>query len=215
MSQVRPAVLVRPAAGAADWAAVRRLCCLTGRGGDPVPRERWPLFAEIWVGPYQRLWPGWTLVATAGPDVVGYLTGCPDTRASERRARLAVTPSLVLRLVLGRYGRGADARRALRRALGRDPGPEARLRAGLPAGFLDEYPAHLHVNVAAGWRGAGVGRRLVERHAAALAAAGVPGVHLYCGGAVAPFYVRLGFREAGRLELPGGAAVHALARPIP
>ena len=78
--------LVRVARSAEDWADVRSLCCRTGNGGDPIDRKRWPLFAELWIGPYQRLVPDWTYVAEVDGRVVGYLTGCPDT-AALRRAR--------------------------------------------------------------------------------------------------------------------------------
>ena len=50
-------VLVRVAKSPADWQAVRSLCCRTGNGGDPIDPARWPLFAELWIGPYQRLLP--------------------------------------------------------------------------------------------------------------------------------------------------------------
>jgi len=77
-------VLVRAAKSPADWQAVRSLCCRTGNGGDPIDPTRWPLFAELWIGPYQRLVPEWTYVAEMDGRMVGYLTGCPDTAAFRR-----------------------------------------------------------------------------------------------------------------------------------
>ena len=59
-------VLVRAAGSPADWQAVRSLCCRTGNGGDPIDPARWPLFADLWIGPYQRLVPEWTYVALKG-----------------------------------------------------------------------------------------------------------------------------------------------------
>ncbi len=66
---------------------------------------------------------------------------------------------------------------------------------------LEEYPAHLHIDLVPAAQGHGWGRRLIDTLREALAADGVPGVHL--GYAVsntdaAAFYRRLGFRE-----LPG------------
>lgn len=207
-------VTVRPARTAADWQAVRDLCCRTGSAGDPIEASRWPFFAKLWVGPYQRVVPAWTLVADRDGEVVGYLTGCPDSLAFRRARRRAFTPLLLLGVVAGRYGWSADTRRFLCRALGLAPGPEARLRRRLPATFERELPAHLHMNVAAGLRGQGVGRQLVDRHVETLRERGTPGVHLYCGSAARGFYERLGFAEVGQLEIRPGVRVHALGRRL-
>ena len=215
VSSIAMAPVIRPARDAADWQAIRDLCCLTGSDGRPVARERWPLFAEVWVGPYARLRPAWTLVADQAGTVVGYLTGCPDTPAFRRAARWRVALPLLVKAAAGRYPWNADARRLARRTLGLRPSPEKRLAALLPSGALAPYPAHLHVNVDEASRGTGVGRALMDAYFQALGAAGVPGVHLHCGPAPLGFYGRLGFRELGRLEARPGAWVHLLARAVP
>ena len=97
-------VLVRVARTAADWQAVRTLCCQTGNGGDPIDPARWPLFGDLWIGPYQRLVPEWTYVAEAEDRIVGYLTGCPDTAALRRARRFRVTLPLLVGIACGRYG---------------------------------------------------------------------------------------------------------------
>ena len=206
-------VTVRPA-GTADWGAVRDLCCLTANAGNPIERPRWPFFAELWIGPYQRIVPEWTYVAEVAGQVVGYLTGCPDTVAFRRARPLRCTAPLLLRVAAGRFGWGSDPRRFVRRTLRREQGPEERLLARLPAGFLVDYPAHLHVNAAAGWRGRVVGRRLIERYVGDLRARRVRGVHLFCGAAARGFYLRLGFEELGSLPLRSGAGIHALGRRL-
>lgn len=71
------------------------------------------------------------------------------------------------------------------------------------------FPAHLHLNVDAGRRGAGVGQRLVaafERHAAER---GASGVHLVTGVGMrnVAFYERLGFVEVGRAPRNGAHVV--------
>jgi GNAT superfamily N-acetyltransferase len=207
-------ISVRPARSADDWAAVRAICCRTGVAGEPVEPERWPLFGELWIGPYQQLRPEWTYVAEVGGQVAGYLTGCPDTAAFEQARPWAVTLRLLLRLARGRYAWNADARRFVRRALGLVPTPEARFPAALRRQLLRDYPAHLHMNVDAPFRRAGVGSALVARYGADLEARRVPGVHLFCGPDPRPFYTRLGFRELAAIELPSGGRVHALARPL-
>jgi GNAT superfamily N-acetyltransferase len=62
---------------------------------------------------------------------------------------------------------------------------------------IDEFPAHLHIDLLPELQGQGVGRRLIRALLGELAERGVPGVHLGVSprntGARA-FYSRLGFR---------------------
>jgi len=205
-------VLVRVARTATDWQAIRSLCCRTGNGGDPIDPARWPLFAELWVGPYQRLVSEWTYVAEAEGRVIGYLTGCPDTAALRRARRLRVTLPLLVAIACRRYAWNADARRTVRLALRLSRGIESRLAPGLPAGFAQAYPAHLHMNVEGGYRRRGVGALLIERYARDLRTAGVPGVHLFCGEAPRAFYLRNGFSDLAALEVTPGRWVYTLGR---
>jgi hypothetical protein len=66
------------------WAEIRTLCCRTGDNGGPIAKERWEFFAKLWVEPYERFLPEWTYVALFEESVVGYLTGCPDSRKFAR-----------------------------------------------------------------------------------------------------------------------------------
>jgi ribosomal protein S18 acetylase RimI-like enzyme len=76
------------------------------------------------------------------------------------------------------------------------------------------YPAHLHVNVGAEHRGAGIGSRLVERFAEDAKAAGAPGVHVVtsAGSPNVSFYSRNGFTEIARAGRDGTLVF--LARPL-
>ena len=63
---------------------------------------------------------------------------------------------------------------------------------------LAEYPAHLHIDLLPELQGQGFGRRLIDTLRAALAARGVPAVHLGMDAAntgARAFYDRLGFHE--------------------
>jgi hypothetical protein len=211
---VRMDLAVRVARDPGDWHAVRTLCCLTGAAGEPIAAERWPFFAEVWIRPYQRLRPGWTYVAEQGGRVVGYLTGCPDTRRFQRERRWRVTLPLLAAVLRGRYATTADTRRFVRRALGLAPAAEARFPVRLRARLAREYPAHLHVNVAAGARGAGVGRALLDAYLDDLRARAVPGVHLFCGPGPLGFYAGAGFRDLAALEPASGTRVHLLGRRL-
>ncbi len=72
--------------------------------------------------------------------------------------------------------------------------------------FLDfaeltaSYPAHLHVNLATGYRNRGIGGKLIEAFAADAARAGARGMHVVTGAKSrnVRFYKRNGFCELGR-----------------
>jgi GNAT superfamily N-acetyltransferase len=201
-------------AGAGDWPAIRELACLTGDGGDPIEPRRRPFFADEWIGAYQRLAPDWTYVAEEAGGLAGYLTGCPDTVAFERARAFRITLPLLVRLAAGRYGWTVDTRRFVRRAFGLARPAEACFPADLLATLPARYPAHLHMNVAAGYRGRGLGTALMARYLAALREAGTPGVHLFCGTGPLGFYRQQGFEELASLALRDGVRLHALGRRL-
>jgi GNAT superfamily N-acetyltransferase len=67
------------------------------------------------------------------------------------------------------------------------------------------YPAQLHVNLDAAWRGRGLGTRLVDAFAAHARAAGAPGLHVITqrGMRNVGFYTANDFLERGALEVDG------------
>lgn len=67
------------------------------------------------------------------------------------------------------------------------------------------YPAHLHINVAAGARSVGVGARLIGRFCSHVAALGVSGVHVVTadGARNIEFYKRMSFDQVRRFEWQG------------
>ena len=83
------------------------------------------------------------------------------------------------------------------------------------AALTATYPAQLHVNLDPGWRGRGIGSRLVETFAADAREAGAPGVHAVTsrGMCNARFYEACGFREAGA-ALWNGRELVFLARSL-
>jgi GNAT superfamily N-acetyltransferase len=201
-------------AAEAEWDAVEALCCRTGDDGQEIARERWEFFARVWIGPYKRLRPEWTYVAIAGGEIVGYLTGCPDTPAFARAKFWRITLPLLLDIAGGRYRDGSkrDSRVFVRRSLRVENWPEQEFSADIRRLIRASFPAHLHMNVDALHRRAGVGSRLLARYLADLDAAGIPGVHLYCGNGPLEFYRRHGFTERESIFFRG-APVYALARP--
>lgn len=71
--------------------------------------------------------------------------------------------------------------------------------------LTEDYPAHLHVNLAPRFRSRGWGERLIERFVADAARAGAPGVHVVTGRGVrnVRFYVANGFSEVGVIAWRG------------
>lgn len=83
-----------------------------------------------------------------------------------------------------------------------DPSNRSAEDGGIAA-FRDvnrRYPAHLHVNVAPAYRGAGIGGRLIDAFVADARGTGAVGVHVVTGATSANvrFYNRNGFREIAR-----------------
>lgn len=70
------------------------------------------------------------------------------------------------------------------------------------AGQCRDFPAHLHVNLAAPFRNRGIGARLIDAFAADVATAGLCGLHVVTGAAArnVGFYTRLGFSERARVS---------------
>lgn len=61
------------------------------------------------------------------------------------------------------------------------------------------FPAHLHINLTANWRGQGIGKRLVSAFATDAAQRGAPGMHVITGEGDRNnrFYAACGFRQLG------------------
>jgi hypothetical protein len=191
------------------WHAIHALCCLTGNNGRPINTERWDFFPRLWIDPYAKLHPEWTYVAQVKGAVVAYLTGCPDTVRFSRNKLFYCTLPLLMETVLPRYRRNPDARRLFRQALGLEKNAEQCFTRDIRLEIKRKYPAHLHINVDADFRGRGAGRRLIETYACDLRASGIPGVHLYCGPDPVAFYLRVGFQRLGSVTFRG-TQVYAL-----
>ena len=198
---------------AAVWHAIGELCCRTGNNGAPIAPERWRLFAKIWIEPYENQLPDWTYVAEVDGEVIGYLTGCPDSKTFSRRRFWRSTVPLLGEIFLGHFHGQADARPFARRALGLAPSVERCFPSDVRRRVRSGYPAHLHINVDARYRGGGVGRRLCQAFFADLRSQGIAGIHLYCGADPLKFYLRLGFDELSSMRL-GATSVHLLGLTI-
>lgn len=158
-------------------------------GGDATGKySSDDLMPELFFAPYVDLDPGLAFVVDNGVRVVGYVVATADTREFARRYRSELLPGFAAAHPLDRPGEG-DGEAAM---VGLGHHPERLLIPEMHA-----YPAHLHIDLLPEAQGQGWGRRLIEVERAALAARGVPAVHLTMIDAnvgARAFYDRLGFR---------------------
>jgi len=174
-----------------DYDAVSVICTQTAeRGGDAtglyVSDELMP---DIFVRPYVTYQPDLAFVVEDEQGVGGYIVGVESTEAFTQWFRREWLP----REIAGRYEHTEPvvSKDDLIRHLGH--WPERMLIAE-----LDDYPAHLHIDLLPRLQGAGWGRQLIDTLASSLKERGVPGLHLSMDAAntnARAFYDRVGFTE--------------------
>jgi ribosomal protein S18 acetylase RimI-like enzyme len=181
-----------------DRAALRQICCDTADAGQPVEnffpdRE---VFADLLTNYYTEHEPQSTFVADDGGEVVGYVTGCLDTKRFLSTMKWRIVPVVLVKALLRGTLWHPQTIRLLRANLG------LWLKRGDRSGpTLDDYPAHLHVNVRQGFRGQHLGQQLVAMFCDRARAAGVRGVHAGVSTEntkARHFFEQLGFAELGR-----------------
>jgi ribosomal protein S18 acetylase RimI-like enzyme len=176
-----------------DRESVMRIGADTAFFGAPIEAymEDRNIFLDAFYAYYTDLEPEHAWVARAGDSVVGFLTGCVDGRAHGRKFRRIILPGLIGNLLRGKYRFG---KRSIRYVAGLAGGL---LRGESTHADPDTYPAHLHINVDAAWRGRGLGQRLMEAYLQQLRGLGVPGVYLETTSlneAACRLYEKMGFR---------------------
>ena len=192
-----PEVVIR-AYTAVDRDAVRTIACETADRGEPM-EHFFPdrvVFADLLTSYYteydsRALW-----VAVHDGRVIGYLTGCLDSRHYGRVMTWRVIPQAVWKALAHGLLLSAQAWRSAGAGLRTWWGGELRRQIS-----FEDYPAHLHVNVQQGFRGQQIGRRLVERFLEQARSAGASGVHAAVRGdneAACRFFARVGFTELYR-----------------
>ncbi|MCU1675963.1 MAG: N-acetyltransferase [Frankiales bacterium] len=174
-----------------DTADVYDVCVRTAdAGGDATGQySNDDLMPDLFAGPYVLLEPEHAFVVDDGTRVVGYVIGTSDTEGFVRRYRSEWIPLLGSKYV---EPAADDASReaSLVRLHFR---PERMLSPEFAP-----YPAHLHIDLLPSVQRLGLGRRLIATFLAAMAAEGVPAVHLgmdTANVAARAFYDRLGFTQ--------------------
>ncbi|GLI26238.1 acetyltransferase [Agromyces rhizosphaerae] len=196
----RDRLVIRPYRPA-DHHAVSEICVRTAMAGGDA-RGAYSddaLMPDVYARPYLAFAPDLAFVADDGGRVVGYVLGVADTDAFVEWWRREWLPEFRERHPEPGppTDRGPAYTEAQLVADGRRP---ERMRIPELAG----YPAHLHVDLLPEAQGRGLGRSLIDALRSALAARGVPGVHLSMDPAnvgARAFYDRLGF-----VELPSSTA---------
>ncbi|HEX5013301.1 MAG TPA: GNAT family N-acetyltransferase [Candidatus Limnocylindrales bacterium] len=187
MTEIRRAALY-------DLPGAYRVCIRTGdAGADATSLYEDPdLLGHVFVGPYIVGERELALVVTDDEGIAGYCLAARDTRAFAAWAERDWWPLLRTTFPRGRAG-SADAEVV---ALFHDP-PVA------PPGIVEDYPAHLHIDLLDRVRGGGWGRRLIERQLDQLRSAGVEACHLTVAAtndnAIA-FYEHLGWNVLRKAE---------------
>jgi len=161
--------------------------------GEPIEAylEDRRIFLDSFYAYYTDLEPEHIWVVDIGGELAGFLTGCVDTKRQQLLTRKIIRPRVWRKLLRGGYRIG---RKALRYQL-------ELLLAGIrhegTQVDLERFPAHLHINVAAAWRGLGLGRQLMQAYLDQLHSLGTPGVHLQTTSrnvAACRLYESMGFR---------------------
>lgn len=181
-----------------DRREIRRICCDSADRGEPVEnffsdRE---LIADLATRYYtddepQSLW-----VAECKGRVVGYLSGCLDTRRYSGIMLMCLGARIFLKALMRGVFLQKDTWRLL--AAGLKTWYLGGFRRAVP---LTKYPAHLHINIEKGWRDKGIGAGLIEHFLGQLKTAGIAGMHLSTlqdNIAACNFFKRMGFIELGR-----------------
>ena len=127
-----------------DREAVSRIAADTAFFGEPVEAfmEDRKLFCDFFYSYYTDREPEHIWLAAASGTVVGFLAGSTDPRGRQRHVSREILP-LAGNFLRGKYRLGKKTfHYVIRLASGR-------MRGEHPAIDLANYPAHLHVNVAA------------------------------------------------------------------
>jgi ribosomal protein S18 acetylase RimI-like enzyme len=185
---------------AADRRAVRKICADSADMGKPAERifpDR-ELLADMMISYYTDFEPQSLWIAEVEGEVVGYLSGCLDSRRFLRVMIWRIAPGILFQALI----RGIFLKKQVQRFL------IAMLKSFKLGGFkrsipFDKYPAHLHIDIREGFRGQGIGQGLMEKFFAQAKNAGIPGIYLTTrqDNTACRFFERTGFSIAARYPL--------------
>ena len=184
-----------------DEAAIRRLYADTAFFGEPVEAyfDDRELFADLGIAVYLEAFAEHALVAEEEGAVAGYILGSPAGDGAVHGKVVRRLPAVLRRLLRGRYRLG---RRTLYYFV---DNALAGVRGGLLEIRDERYPANLHINLSRGYRGRGLGSRLLAAYLEHLRGLDVAGVHAVTpdrNPGAARLFEKAGFRLLERRPTP-------------
>ncbi len=164
---------------------------LTGR--HIVPDKK--LFSYLYSWYYVTYEPENCFVAEVDGEIAGYIIGTSDTRRQRMRFQSSMIPKIYKRvLYLQKFGLLYD-QSALDWINGTLHEEVRSYQEPLPD-MVDQYPAHLHLNVLPRYQRLGIGQSLLERFIEKMREADADGIHLITTSInrkAVPFYKKNGF----------------------
>lgn len=136
-----------------DVPRIREICYATAFLGRPANEwidANFALYTDFWLGYYLKHERENIYVAEIGGKIVGYLTGCYDSRRQHRYMHSGFILDMLKGFMCFKYRIGRKTIALLWR-LARDG-----IRHGYPRIPWSDYPVHTHYNIADGYRGAGI-----------------------------------------------------------
>ena len=154
----------------------------------------------IWAVPYVRLYPEYGFVLDSGDGTaVGYILGVPDNKEFLSRYHSEYIPTLDSAtlpkpdLDVPAKWIGEELPTAVLQLL---YAPDTSLLHADYPQLLQQFPAHLHIDVLPEYQGRGYGRQLMSEYLGKLRLANIKGVHLVMAGdnvGAEKFYRKLGY----------------------
>lgn len=157
-----------------DQVSVLGISADTAYFGDPVEEflDDRQLYNDAFARYYTEQEASLAWVAEGPGGLAGFLFGCADTLVQSKAWRKYILSGVLVKALRGDYQLG-------RRTAGFGWGMLVGAMQGEKLKIdLKEYPAHLQIDVRQGYRGEGVGRRLIEAYLNQLKEMQIVGVHL-------------------------------------
>ena len=179
--------------------AVRKIACetafLEAVEGNLIEDNE--ILADILTFYYTDYEPESCLVAISGSEIIGYIIGAKNGKRARRIFTLRILPRLILKYLLN----GSLFRKKIF-YLGLNSLKSKLTGEFRMPDFSKKYPAELHINLKKGFRGGGIGRKLMEHYFSFLKDNGISGVHLTTMSEDAKaFFERMGFEVLHKTEL--------------
>lgn len=189
----------------ADEPAIVEICYRTGYMGEDLTgsgrfndRRLFGLLFALYYVRYESK-TCFVSIENGTGDVAGYILGAADSMLQQRRFSLLMIWRIAARALLCSSWRYPESFKTLLHF--------NRTQRRMPPlrDIFEDYPAHLHINIAPEYQKQGMGSALIERFEKAMCASGARGVHLITSARntkALPFYKRHGYAVIRELS-PG------------